>query len=161
MDSIVLGLALVFAIVMIPVLALLSGRRLVPAVRAGAFFLCAALFGASCFLAGAGSVYFTQPRQGPYQTHYANRDLMAAIAFINAYQAREGRLPTASVFAQHWTDIYGNKGFNYAPSYPERETLDGSDKSYRIGVWEGDDFLYYDSAQSVFYYGKNDPKGTP
>lgn len=161
MDSIVLGLALVFAIVMIPVLALLGARRLLPTVRAGAFFLCAALFGASCLLAGFGSIYLAQPPQGIYQTHYANRDLMSAIALITVYQTREGRLPTTSIFKELWAHAHGNKGFDYAPSYPERETPDGSDKTYRVGVWEGDDFLYYDSAQSVFYYGKLDPKGPP
>lgn len=156
-----IGLMLALGVLSAPALAVFAGYKLQSILRSGAFLACTALFGTGCFLAGAGSVYFTQPPQGPYQTHYANRDLMTAIAFINAYQAREGRLPTASVFAQHWTDIYGNKGIDYAPSYPGQETPDGSDKTYRVGVWEGDDFLYYDSAQSVFYYGKNDPKGTP
>ncbi len=157
----VIGLTLALLLLSAPALAVFAGYKLQSILRSGAFLACTALFGTGCFLAGAGSVYFTQPSQGIYQTHYANRDLMAAIALINVYQAREDRLPTTPAFAQKWTGTHGNTGFDYAPSYPERETPDGSDKTYRIGVWDGDDFLYYDSAQSVFYYGKNAPKGTP
>lgn len=155
------GLLVLIIICVAPLAALAVGFKLQSTMRAGAFLLCVGVFAIFCFLAGAFGVYVSQPPQGIYQTHYANRDLIAAIVFIGTYQARTGHLPSSSEFQQQWQASNGNQSYRYEPSNPQLEAVGRSDTTYRVGIWEGDDFLYYDSAQHVFYYGAIGTKGQP